>query len=102
MDVRSIKLSTGEEVVAVLVKETGMGYSIKNPLVVHMMKSPQGPSLGFAQWSMIQAPDVEIELLNHAVMSVPVPVIEEVEASYLEQTTGIALPPKTTGQILHG
>jgi hypothetical protein len=102
MDVRSFKLSTGEELIAQLIQPTGTGYLVKNPLVVHMMRTPEGPSLAFAQWSLVQKQGVEIEIFDHAVVAKPAEVLEEVSDSYLQQTTGIVLAPKTAGKILLG
>ena len=98
MDVRSFKLSTGEELVAQFVSANGVngavtGYVIKTPLVVHMMRTPEGPSLAFGQWSMVQKQDVEITLFAHALMSEPVELLGEVADSYIQQVTGLVLPP---------
>lgn len=102
MSVRSFMLVTGQELIAELVKATGDGYNIKNPLVVHMMRAPDGvPSLGFAQWSMIHL-DTEVSLLDSALLARPVAVLAEVEASYLTNVSGILVPPATTGRILMG
>ena len=102
MDVRSFKLQTGEELVAELVKETGAGYIIKNPLVVHVMNSPQGPSLGFAPWSMVAEAGQHIELFDTALLAKPLDLVTEVSSSYTQQVTGLILPPSANGQILHG
>jgi hypothetical protein len=100
MEVKSFKLSTGEELVAQLLQETGTGYKIKNPLVVHMMRTPEGPSLAFAQWSLVQAQNTELEIFDHGLIAKPVELMPEVEQSYIQQTTGLLVPPKTGGQIL--
>jgi len=100
MDIRSFKLTTGEELVAQLLQETSRGFLVKSPLIVHMMRTPEGPTLAFAQWSLVQKQGVEVELLTSALVSAPVQLLDEVSDSYLQQTTGIALPPKGGSQIL--
>ena len=102
MDVKSFMLVTGQELIAQQVDITGRGYKIKNPLVVHMMRSENGVNLGFAQWSMIHKPDVVIELLTGGLAADPVTVLEEVETRYLSNISGIMLPPSTAGRILQG
>lgn len=101
MNVRSIKLLTGEELVTEVVAATGTGYKIRNPLVLHAMNTPQGPSLGFAPWSLITKKDEEIELLDGAVAARPAAVMDEISDSYIQQITGLVLPP-TTSQLLRG
>jgi hypothetical protein len=104
--VRSFMLCTGQELIAELVKATGTGYDIKNPLVVHLMRGPDGqPSLGFAPWSMLHktGPGAIIPLFDHALLAAPVEVLNEVEASYLTNVSGILVPPAANGgKILLG
>lgn len=103
MEVRSFKLTTGEELIAELVEATGLGYKIKRPLVVHMMRTPEGgANLGFAQWSMLQKPDAIIEVFDHGLISVPVEVLDEVQSSYITNVSGIVIPTAPSGRILHG
>lgn len=100
-DIRSFKLATGEELVATLVRATGQGYMILKPLVVHVMRGPDGQgALAFAQWSMVQAEE-EIELFDHALLARPVKLLDAVADSYIQQTSSILLPP-TPSQILKG
>ncbi len=100
-DIRSFKLTTGEELVADLVGVKGTGYIIRKPLVVHVMRGPDGQgALAFAQWSMVQAED-DIELFEHSLLARPVKLLEAVADSYIQQTSSILLPP-TPSQILKG
>lgn len=103
MSVKSFMLTTGQELIAQQVEVTGRGYKIKNPLVVHMMRGPDGkPQLGFAPWSMIHVEGTVIEMLITGLLADPVEVMAEVEASYLSNVSGILVPPATTGRILQG
>lgn len=102
MNVRSFKLVNDRELIAELVAETGMGYQVKNPLVVHVFKGPEGQGhLAFSKLSMIQA-DEELEIFDHALMARPARVLDEIERSYMEQVTGLALPTPPVSQILTG
>jgi hypothetical protein len=101
MDIRSFMLVTGQELVATLIEATGYGYRISKPLVLHVMNSPDGKGmLAFAKWSMIHA-DEEFHLLDHALLGKPVPVITEVEDSYLQNTSSLILA-KPNGSLLQG
>lgn len=103
MLVHLFKLTTGVELVAELVKETGRGYVVRRPLQVHIMRAPDGsPSMGFAPWSMIIKEDQEIELYDHTLSCPPLELVEEVTSSYIQNVTGLLMPPQTGGSILHG
>jgi hypothetical protein len=103
MDVRSFMLQTGQELVAELVRATGTGYVIKNPLVAHMMNDGKGGvQLGFAPWSLLHRADVEIEIFDHGLLARPVDLEQQVADSYIQQQTGLILPPGGGKQILKG
>lgn len=66
------------------------------------MRGPDGQgALAFAQWSMVQEPDAEIELFDHSLLAKPVKLLGAVADSYIQQTSSILLPP-TPSQILQG
>ncbi len=101
INVRSFKLTSGEEIVAELVDSTPQGYIIRNPFAVHVSRSPDGQgNLSFVQWSMVQDEE-DIELLNHSLISKPVRLLGAVANSYIEQT-GVVFMPPTSRQILKG
>lgn len=103
MSVKSFMLATGQELIAQHVEVTGRGHKIKSPLVIHMMRGPDGsPQLGFAPWSMIQKEGQVLELLEHGLIADPADVMPEVEASYLSNVSGILVPPAPSGRILQG
>ena len=102
MEVRSFILTTGQEMIAQLVQENPSSYVIRNPLVAHMMRGADGqPTLGFAPWYVLHADNQDIELFSHALISKPVEIEPDVSKSYIENTTGVALPP-SQGNILLG
>jgi hypothetical protein len=103
MDIRSFKLTTGEELVAELIKMTSTGYVVKNPLVVHVMRGQDGQgALAFAQWSMVQQSDTQIEIFGHGLIAHPVELLDEVAKSYVQQTSSIIISPTAASQILRG
>lgn len=103
MNVRSFKLIGGMELVASVLQETGRGYMVTNPLVVHVARGPDGQGqLLFAQWSMVQNPDKPIEIFDSGLYGPPAEVLPEIEKSYAEQITGLALPTPPSGRILTG
>lgn len=104
MDVRSLILVDGTELIAELVAETGQGYRVKRPLRVVAMRGPDGQQhLGFAMWSMVRDPeDDEHIILDNGLISPPARVVAEVASSYIQQVSGIAVPPTSSGQIITG
>jgi hypothetical protein len=99
--VRSFMLADGKELIAQVIEATGRGYKIKAPLVIHMMRGPDGaPSLAFAPWSMIHLEGETIELLYSGMMADPVAVLDQVEASYLTNVSGIFVPPAASNILL--
>ena len=104
MEVRSIKIISGEEIVGDIVTTTADGYHVKNPLVLHLMKGQDGvPTIAFAQYSLVHKLDAVVVFPETSVSCRPVEVMDEVEQSYVQNTSSIFLPPPASSkQILHG
>jgi len=85
-DVITLKLTSGEEIVAKLVEDGAAYYKLKNPQVIGM--GPKGP--GLMPYLFTVNPDTEVKLQKSAVT-----VAEATDAQFakqfLESTTGIAL-----------
>ena len=85
-EVITIKLTSGEEIVAKLVEETSEYYKLAKPMVIGM--SPKGPAL--MPYLFTVHPDKEVKLLK-----APVTLAEATDKSFadqfIEQTTGIKL-----------
>ena len=85
-EVITLKLTSGEEIVAKLVEDGAAYYKLKNPQVIGM--GPKGP--GLMPYLFTVNPDTEIKLLKSTVT-----VAEATDAQFakqfLESTTGIAL-----------
>jgi hypothetical protein len=85
-EVVTLKLTSGEEIVAKLVEDGPLHYTLKNPQVIGM--GPKGP--GLMPYLFTVSPDKEIKLQKSTVT-----VAEATDASFakqfIESTTGIAL-----------
>ena len=85
-EVITLKLTSGEEIVAKLVEDGPLHYKLKNPQVIGM--GPKGP--GLMPYLFTVNPDAEIKLQKSTVT-----VAEATDAQFakqfLESTTGIAL-----------
>ena len=85
-EVITLKLTSGEEIVAKLVEDGAAYYKLKNPQVIGM--GPKGP--GLMPYLFTGNPDKEIKLLKTTVT-----VAEATDKSFADQfiqsTTGIAL-----------
>ena len=85
-EVITLKLTSGEEIIAKLVEDGATHYKLKNPQVIGM--GPKGP--GLMPYLFTVNPDKEIKLLKTTVT-----VAEATDKSFADQfiqsTTGIAL-----------
>jgi hypothetical protein len=85
-EVITLKLTSGEEIVAKLVEDGAAYYKLKNPQVIGM--GPKGP--GLMPYLFTVDPDKEIKLLKTTVT-----VAEATDKAFADQfiqsTTGIAL-----------
>jgi hypothetical protein len=85
-EVVSLKLTSGEEVIAKLVEETATGYRVSKPLVLSM--GPQG--IGMVPFMFTVNPEKEINISKNAV-SVIVNCDKQFADQYIQGTTGIKL-----------
>jgi hypothetical protein len=85
-EVITLKLTSGEEIVAKLVEDGAAYYKLKNPQVIGM--GPKGP--GLMPYLFTVSPDTEVKLQKSTVT-----VAEATDAQFakqfIESTTGIAL-----------
>jgi hypothetical protein len=85
-EVVTLKLTSGEEIVAKLVEDGPLHYKLKNPQVIGM--GPKGP--GLMPYLFTVNPDTEVKLQKSTVT-----VAEATDASFakqfIESTTGIKL-----------
>ena len=87
------KIVNGDEIVAKIVEETGESYTLSRPCTV--VPSPQG--LGLMQ-SLFSA-DINTNItLNKMHIIMHSPVVDKLEAHYIQTTTGIQ--PVSKGGII--
>jgi hypothetical protein len=85
-DVITLKLTSGEELVAKLSEETDSYYKLSRPMVIGM--GQQGP--GLMPYLFTVSPNADIKLLKTTV-TVAEPTDEAFAKQFLESTTGIKL-----------
>ena len=85
-EVVTLKLTSGEEIVAKLVEDGATHYKLKNPQVIGM--GPKGP--GLMPYLFTVNPDTEIRLQKSTV-TVAEATDEQFAKQFIESTTGIAL-----------
>lgn len=85
-EVVTIKLTSGEEIVAKLVEENSSSYKLAKPLVLSM--GPKG--IGMVPYLFTVSPDKEINL-NKATVTVIAVSDKEFSNQYIQGTTGITL-----------
>jgi hypothetical protein len=85
-EVVTIKLTSGEELVAKLDEETATHYKLSRPLVLSM--GPQG--IGMVPYLFTASQD-KIIPLSKATVTVIVPTMKEASDQYIQSTTGIKL-----------
>jgi hypothetical protein len=85
-EVITLKLTSGEELVAKLVDETDAYYTLSKPMVIGM--GQKGP--GLMPYLFTVAPDKDIKLSKQTV-TVAEPTDKQFANQFIESTTGIAL-----------
>jgi hypothetical protein len=85
-EVITIKLTSGEELVAKLIEETSTHYKLAKPLVLSM--GPKG--IGMVPYLFTVSPDKDISL-NKSTVTVISNSDKEFADQYLQGTTGITL-----------
>lgn len=85
-EVITIKLTSGEELVAKLIEDQIMHYKLAHPMVIAM--SPKGPAL--MPYLFTVSPDKEIRIAK-AVVVVIEATDKQFANQFIQQTTGIAL-----------
>ena len=85
-EVVTLKLTSGEEIVAKLVEDGSAYYKLSHPQVIGM--GPKGP--GLMPYLFTVSPDREIKL-SKATVTVAEPTDEQFAKQFIETTSGIAL-----------
>jgi hypothetical protein len=85
-EVITLKLTSGEEIVAKLSEETGTYYKLSKPMVIGM--GQKGP--GLMPYLFTVSPEKDVKLLKTTV-TVAEPTDAEFAKQFLESTSGIKL-----------
>lgn len=85
-DVVTIKLSSGEELIARYEEETATGVKISKPMVLSM--TPKGP--GLMPYLFTVSPENTIVIMHNAVIVIA-DTDKDFANQYLQSTTGISL-----------
>ena len=85
-EVVTIKMSTGEELLATYVESTPNGHKVKRPMVLSVSQK----GIGMMPYIFTVHPDKEI-VFNSATIMALVPTEKDFANQYLQSTTGIAL-----------
>ena len=85
-EVITLKLTSGEEIVAKLTEETATYYKLSRPMVIGM--GPSGP--GLMPYLFTVSPDKEVKLLKMTV-TVAEATDKTFADQFVQQTTGIKL-----------
>ena len=85
-EVITLKLTSGEEIVAKLAEDGPMHYKLNRPMVIGM--SPQGPAL--MPYLFTVNPDKEVKL-NKSTVVMAEATDKQFADQFIQQTTGIAL-----------
>ena len=89
----SLKLVTGEELVAEITNETAESVEIKNPVAAVMQRRQDGPALGFVPW--MQAANGPTFIIAKDKIVCEAEVADEVKNGYNQIFgAGIMVPPK--------
>jgi len=92
MNVKLIKMWSGEDVIADLVKENDDSIVIKNPIVI--VPAGQQGQVGLAPWSpLLKGRDTELEVTRRYVVYINEPQEEFID-NYKDMFSPIATPPK--------
>ncbi len=92
MNVKLIKMWTGEDVIADLVRETDDTIVITNPIT--LIPAGQQGQVGLAPWSpLLKGKDVELEVTKRYVVYINEPQ-DDIVSNYREMFTGISTPTK--------
>lgn len=108
MQIKGIKLTTGDELVAQVVGERADGsLEVRDPLMMVMSvvpKTAEDPHGGFAckfyPWTIISEGDI---VINATAIAAHYPVPKDVEANYYQNTSGLQIVSGVAAkQILQG
>jgi hypothetical protein len=96
MEIKTFRLTSGEELIAELVDDQNGCLHVKNPLRIQLAQNAQGQvQLGFAEWPEFADPDQldPVRIPHSALACFPLKPYSQLETQYESTVTGIVLPP---------
>jgi hypothetical protein len=96
MNVKLMRLSTGEDLIGDVIEQSGDTVTIENPCIVYLSQNPNGgpANLGMTRW-MPYAENKEFTLDSKYIVTFADPVEELAKQYDGVFGTGIITPPKT-------
>lgn len=92
-DVVTLRLVTGEEIIAKLVEEDALTIRVTKPVVVQVqMVGPQQAGLGFLPFMTTVDEDAKLTLPLDRLVVRPQKTRKDVAAQYIKMTTGLDVP----------
>lgn len=86
------KISTGEEIIAMVTEVHNDYFRVKSPL--QMVMTQQGTQL--VPFMLLGAPTTQFKIYKNLIIAEPEEVLPEVSSHYESVVTGIALPKKSS------
>lgn len=102
MDVKTVKLINGEEVIGNLIRVGGDTITFENTVTVQVVKHPETGEIqrGFADWPALAKFEQTVRIPLTAVSTMPLEIHEDLEREYVSAITGMQLPPATPKILL--
>ncbi|CAB4124310.1 hypothetical protein UFOVP49_148 [uncultured Caudovirales phage] len=91
MDIKILKLVTGEEIIGEVVEKSQTGITLKNTLAIMVQPTREGISYGFIPWGQLVVGDKNIA---HEYVVFSGEPTEEIHANYAEQFGSIVVSSK--------
>lgn len=92
-DVVSIRLTTGEEILAKIVEETAFSITISKPVLVQIqMISEKQAGIGFAPLMVTVDEGAQLTIPMSSILIRPVKSRSDISAQYIKMTTGLDVP----------
>lgn len=97
MNVYTLPLCTGQELVVDLTHIDDVFINVKTPMVFQVIQDPQTgkPTQAFGEWPALALSDPEqvVRIPISSVLAMPLKAHEQIERNYVSNLTGLELPP---------
>ena len=91
MNIKILKLITGEEIIGEFSVEGETFITLKNPLAIVIRPSREGFTFGFMPWCNLMEGEKRLSMSNVVTMGAPT---DDVKNTYNSMFGGIVTPPK--------